>query len=1190
MKKTSIKTKVGVSKAIRRNFRVRSGGSRKYFERKLDMLYGKLMQSQSSRRRIVYSVGYISLAVVMVTSLFSFIPPQSADAQIAVPSTPTVAVCGTRQASDIERYTGPALPDSIASTVAIDNSTFNAGITDFQLRTPSSGNPEWYVLSDSTFRVYDATNNNLLTTFTVPVTPGGFAVNPTNGDVYIATQVNGVYAYDTSGNEVWHSTDTSGPLDSTTVYGYNDGSNFRIGAPYRNGGSDVYDTSGNHLGTNAVNGEVIHQTVTGKIMANTATTLNMYSADGNTLDFTMGTDIPANDGGPAHFYVLGGAEQLADGTIVAETVDGIMLFSSTGAYQGTVPTDPTQNLVGAVDTLIDRGSIKYYDGNVYFPTGKRYGTPQNLSYISVTDAQNIAASPYGAHTILGIGAGVSTDAAYNYFPSGTQPVVNLDFYPWWQDQASTFEGSYTVRTIQQVEAGESVTPIAFSVPSDNASYSNGTAPASMPIQLPDAEPGFYEVDVKLMQNGEVVGSQCLRYGVGAAGQLFDASKFASMDTDEAAVELAHQFGQKLVRSTYTIDECLDGVSTPDGSTTLNCPAAMDADVTAAAQLAAQYGMRYKIQVANGGSLDEALLSSGQWQRLVQDFAEHYPTVNAWESWNEINNTYSSSATTMINEIFKPFYEAIKAANPDATVIEGSTLGIHANLWRQIAEQGGFQYADAIGVHPYTGHNRSYEEQGLIIPPEYATSQEQQGDLQLLASIVADTQYAHGSTQNIEIWNTESGFWNNGVQAYYTQGDKLIRKQILQQSIGINSSFNFLNNAGYYVDGLIWGLIDSNGITPGAMASIVYAQQLGGRSFSQWLNTDTPHVYAAEFGAAQSDGSHVVAVWSDDYAIDVVPLLSSGDDATVTDEYGKQTTLANESALSISGAVQYIRVPAGQTITFEPSETFEDNVALASNGTTAAASSYGLNNQPSNTIDGIYSTQNYATNFDSAISLWTQHYTDTDPTLTLTLSQPATINRVYVSSQGLGSVQTGLRSYDVQVDDGSGTFVTVAHVDGQYYARNKLVSFSPTLAKRIRIANMSVNYSGYGDGLPPTFWPNPATTTEDDVYMGQTTIYELAAYGEGVVYSPSDGGTDGGNNNNNGGGGNNNNSNGSGTNSGNNSGDSSGSGQSNSSNSSSGSDLADTGMPPYIPAIIAVMSVLAGIALTIRYRATRRLSK
>jgi len=92
---------------------------------------------------------------------------------------------------------------------------------------------------------------------------------------------------------------------------------------------------------------------------------------------------------------------------------------------------------------------------------------------------------------------------------------------------------------------------------------------------------------------------------------------------------------------------------------------------------------------------------------------------------------------------------------------------------------------------------------------------------------------------------------------------------------------------------------------------------------------------------------------------------------------------------------------------------------------------------------------------------------------------------------LGSIITGLRGYNLELNSGNGTFNTVATVTNQYYNRNNLITFTPQTVSQIEITNMQIDYSGYSNGLPPGFWPGMGTGND------LTSIYDVEAYGPGT---------------------------------------------------------------------------------------------
>lgn len=1003
--------------------------------------------------------------------------PASATAPHSLlPTTPAIEECGARRPSDVEfDSTASALPKSPVDSNDVPLGTFNVDTTAYVLHRGSPD--EWYVKNGSNFWIYSAAlDHSSIATFNLPISLTDvrqrFAVDPA-GNVYVLVGGNDLDKFDTSGALIWtrHFTNYADRL----VFGYGTNSaNFRVAVATRNG-TVAWDTAGNPQSTIQV--------------ANDASDVS-YDQDTNRIDVADGQHVAVYDATTLQrvFYMDAGASgtvgwgitQGDDGTYLVDN-GSLKAYSAQGILLGTITADPGAHATGDVDFRgwYNHFGLVHYNGRFY----DSFIANNNFSALylgSVPDSlvSTVTSKPAGAPFGLGAGASVTTNAAANYFPYGSTPKVSINFGSWWAAVSRDFTGLYTVRSMQQILANDPGAPVSFSVPSSIADGSTGT----VNVAVPSTRPGYYEVDVRLLQNGTSVSADCLRYSIGAQGQVTD---FASMPAggDARGVSVAAAFGQKIFRSQYNLAPYLPG-SDPNGTTPMNL-SSLDADVKAAAAEAAADGVVYEMQLATGSSQDKNLLTSGAWQARVQEWVAHFSAlgVHAYEAWNEPNNTYNSNGAIFTTNVLKPFYAGVKAADPSATVIGGGILGDSYSYFSSMVTAGALNYMDAAGVHPYTGHNRSFEEQGIL------------PNLQKIQGL-----FAANGKPNLPVYATESGFWNNGLNQYYDQGDKLIRKAILMQSIGMDWNANFYNFGDYLVDGNSWSLLGSRGLTAAGLASLTYVQYTAGRPFLRMLTTAAPHTYAAEYGASSTDSGHVVAVWSDDYTVSMVPALSSGGAISTADEWGGTGTYTGGS-LTLTGSVTYLQVPAGQTLTIQPAESYDANLALASNGAMATASSHaqnGTKNYGAATLanDGITDTHDLGNNFDG-ISAWVQLYTDQDPWLQITLAAPQTIDRIYVSSQGLGSVQTGLRSYDIQVDPGNGTWTTVASVQGQYFARDNLITIPAQTVSKLRLVNMTVNYSGYGDGLPPTFWPANFLSA-GDVWSGQATVYEVEAYAPGTV--------------------------------------------------------------------------------------------
>lgn len=156
--------------------------------------------------------------------------------------------------------------------------------------------------------------------------------------------------------------------------------------------------------------------------------------------------------------------------------------------------------------------------------------------------------------------------------------------------------------------------------------------------------------------------------------------------------------------------------------------------------------------------------------------------------------------------------------------------------------GALPLLDVATVHPYTGHNRSWEEQGTVA----ALSQ--------LKAVIGD----------LPLLDSESAWWSDGPANIFSQADKPSRAQLWMRVLGMGPWSYFLPEGGYGDYGLSYSLIQSdrtpdNYVKPAAAALQVEDTQLRGRSFLGMVDTAIPHAYAAPFGAL--DRVTAAAFWS-----------------------------------------------------------------------------------------------------------------------------------------------------------------------------------------------------------------------------------------------------------------------------------------------------------------------------------------
>ena len=1107
----------------------------------------------------------LAIAAIIFTAAFGYIgthlPTKGSHA--STPATPAVALCGSTTPTDPGPYTGPNLVHSGFGTTGVGaplaSTTVIPAINGFFRYWSNGSNARWYVLTANSttsfsFTVYNAVTNSStpIATFTIaiPASEQGqqskstFAVDPTSGDVYV-----GSYAVrpgsgpqgdvisrwswtpgtNTTATEVWVAHMPTSDYLTGGIYGYTDASSvFRVAGVVSNGSNKYSVTfngaTGAAMANNAVIGSVINVSTDHSNDIISADSYGLggyvrtYDSTGMTPGVYFGNGSNSNEFG---FKYLNAATELSNGEyVVSDGQDGLSFFTHTGSFIGVV----ADTLAGDRNTgfipltnQIGGGNLTVLNGDFYYETGVNdpFTPPHDLIKVTGSDAANIIAAPQVSH--FGVGAGMSTTATQNYYPTGTTPVVNVQFDPWWSTTASNYSFEYTVRTTQQVTTSTystAGTPTIVPLTTIMAAPDNGT----YSLTLPTANPDLYQVNAHIIDSvGNQVGGQCLDYTVGAPGDTYNPATIAALPgNNQKAVAVASEFNQTLVRQTdsFSLDDCLPGYSAsnpPTMSTTISCSPSVVADMNAAADMQASTGVKLEFQITAGSSLDSWLFdnhSNGVWQNLVTQMAQTFSHVRYWEALNETENTYTSNGATWIDNVIKPFYNGIKAANANDFVIGGSSAAV--NTWfisaAAAADGGtGLNYMDAYGAHPYTGNNYSWEEEGMV------------AQIQKNQAIISAS-----SHPSLPIYTTESGFWANGdTNDYMTQGNKLIRSLILGTSIGLDNNYYYYNTeTGDDGSGVFWGLIDSQGINAGGLASITYKHMVKGLAFDGPVSTSTPHTHAYKFGPT-ANGSYVYVVWSEDYNIDVTATLAGGAAMTLTDEYGgptiAPTTLASGGTVHLTGSVQYITAPNANALTLAPTESFGTNYAAQSQGgiatddifntpalTSSAAAT--TNCGPAYANDSIgdsgyngdpcsgapYNSQNQP----NGTSAWVPLQSDANPYLDIALKSgsPQTINRIYIAGTSIGSDKPGLRGFTVNVSkDGGSTYTPVTTVTNAFWQNNFMVPIgTQTGVTNIRLTNLTYNFNGYGDGSLAIWCLTPTSC--------RTTggIYTVEAYSPGSV--------------------------------------------------------------------------------------------
>jgi hypothetical protein len=471
---------------------------------------------------------------------------------------------------------------------------------------------------------------------------------------------------------------------------------------------------------------------------------------------------------------------------------------------------------------------------------------------------------------LGGGVTLSTGHAGNLFPAGSATRILIS--------APTSGPSTQQVRLQLATQTHQVDTDVASLRRTSTTSSESTGTES--LQVPD-KPGWYQVRAERFNGANVLGVSCLWYGVAMPGSALDLDTLpAGEDWGGPGplrdVALHHELGLDVVRYQLSVADFLAN------------PGYADPELNAAAQRAHRLGVRFVVNIGQGGAAETAAVKNGSWGHLVRRIVAAYPAVHYWVPWNEPNSGefFYGSVRTYVHKVLLPATHAVHAVNPHALVVGGSAVGDDAPWWRKFAAIGGFRDVDVVDVHPYTDNLGAPESEGLL------------SVLRLVHHLAA----THGGAGK-PIFDTESAWpstYDDGHATLATQSDYVTRKLVLERSLGVSSG-EYLVEGGWQD----WDLIDYfRGVKPGALALSATATLLAHRHFVGWITTKVPHVWAARFSSARPGGHQLVVAWSSSGSR-TLHLRCSGSGFNA---YGSPTTFHGQ--LQATGALSFLSVPNG----------------------------------------------------------------------------------------------------------------------------------------------------------------------------------------------------------------------------------------------------------------------------------------
>lgn len=765
-----------------------------------------------------------------------------------------------------------------------------------------------------------------------------------------------------------------------------------------------------------------------------------------------------------------------DGFLVASAI-GIEWLDSAGVRKGYWPTG-----AAGLD-LWERGGIAERDGTYWILTpaedGDRILTlDAGEMKAALAIPSDFTASNESTLARLGIGIGAVTHQEFNHFDAGDPPAVLLRAEQGWGERPGQsdepLEARYTVRGDPLL-----ADPVAQEERTVDVPFGGGETP----LELPETRPGAYEVTVSLVDRdtGDILSGTCLRYSVGAPDAslgLADLPPGADWGGPDPlrGTQLASDLGIGSYRIQLSFSSLVpDPTATPspdevdwsalpgsdfgdDDSPPDDPEAAGFAEITESAALAAREGVDIVVQVGNNGDGEKAALDAqtwGGWVGVIVDaFERHAPEVTLWSAWNEPNAVFSPADFADRVEI--PFADAVHAANPTAEVLGGNTLEFAFDWWRDYVGTGVCAKIDAVAVHPYTGWNRSWEEEG------YAA---EGGGYDELRSVLGD------ECGRLPLWDTETGWTADGEAAYWAQGANIARKLLWYSNEGISGWTYFYSEGGWGENNLSWSLVqDGSYVKPGGLAFASVSRLIAGRDRGEVVETGIPFAYAMRFAGS----TDLVAAWTDEMRIDaVVTVDGAADSLTVVDEYGASDTIDlddGRAQVVLTGSPRFFRAPAGSRISIEPVEAFGDDV-LASRPV-EASSTHGDSDAQVVTSGTVNPYRPWRSGRLADGGL------DENPSVEIPLATPTTLDRIAVASGSIACCEAGLRAYTVSIRDEAGEWHVVARQSDQFWERVAMFRFDPVVATAVRVEIpwttirgvrvLDVNYSGFAGGLPPPF--------------------------------------------------------------------------------------------------------------------------
>ncbi|WP_143556663.1 discoidin domain-containing protein [Sanguibacter antarcticus] len=1038
--------------------------------------------------------------------------PAAAGATAAVAATGSAPVCGL---PDVAQVTDDGAPPVEPDVLVADVTTVPGGrVLDVEVSGDVAAVLEWDAKSTYTVTRYDLAGGQPLGGFDIDLAADEGTelfsteqmVLGSDGAVYLLDTLDGrrdLLRYSVQGSLEWRRTIAPGPATDGSVLSLFGLALFPAGTHVESETVGVHEGPGMHLltadGEDAGTIDGFPGTVVGQAEDGSVITLGAQDsaeADGADTDAPAassfltvvdpaGTQVarlgsrwdPDAPDAVLTTYRLGrvtGADTGPDGTgtVVAENGRGLEWFGPDGVREGYWPDrstseEHTYELAEGTPLLLRAGSYVFLVRGESTPDGEAVtlatlGADEMLQALTSPVKYNDGSAPHLA--VIGAGAGLVTDTVYGYFRDGDDPAVTLRLDETWADAPTRYTLRYQVRGDPRVPDPVASAWVDADLP---------TGGGDLPLTLPPARAGVYEVDARLVDTTtgtEVVGT-CLRYAIGAPGLHADLAALPDgADWGGAGplrgVALAGDF--RLGSHRYQVDF---GALVPDPSAVpgpdgLDWDALPLDDLAAAAELAARTDVHLVVQVGQGGDAERAAVEEGTWEgwvrEIVAGLGESAPGIVYYSPWNEPNNTGLDDGAAYVRDVGDPFATGARAADPGVVILGGNTLGVPVNWWRDAVDAGACASLDVVAVHPYTGLNRSWEEDGWGADGN---------PLDRLAEVL-------DACGDVPVWDTESGWWSDGVVNTWAQGSDVARKLLWYSEAGVEEWTYFFSEGGFGETGNSWSLVQlGQHVKPGLLSYAATQSALGGRGAGERVDLAVPGTFALRWADGTGSAAEMLAAWTDDRAAQVVLTATGTTSVSVADVYGAVRTIdlsSGPAQVELTGAPQIFTAPVSVGLTLAPVEEYGPDLL---EGADVTASSTAEGTSTATVTDGSLDDPEPWRSGPLPAAGGQESVADRAPWVEVELDGPAVVDRVIVATAGIRCCTAGLRDYTVSVLTG-GTWVEVASVTDQLHERAVEVAFDAVEVSAVRIdvptttergvPVASANYSGVVAGMHPSF--------------------------------------------------------------------------------------------------------------------------